>query len=103
MGQRFTWCNGRGGDQRTKLRLDWMVANEEWMSMFSKASVLHCSMSISDHCLLALSLKHRHPRKPVRKRFMFEAMWTRDDGCRDIIETTWDPLGLGQYTPSRTN
>ena len=69
-----------------------MVANEEWMSMFPKASVFHCSMSISNHCLLALSLKRRQPRKPMRKRFMFEAMWTREDGCRDIIEAAWDPL-----------
>lgn len=27
--QNFTWCNGRGGDQRTKIRLDRMVVNEE--------------------------------------------------------------------------
>ncbi|KAL4602601.1 hypothetical protein ACB092_10G064700 [Castanea dentata] len=50
VGQRFTWCNGQSGDQRTKLRLDRMVTNEEWMSMFIKASVMHCSMSILDHC-----------------------------------------------------
>ena len=28
MGQRFTWCNGCLGNQRTMLRLDRMVANE---------------------------------------------------------------------------
>ena len=69
-----------------------MVANEEWMSMFPEASVFHCLMLISNHCLLALSLKCRQPRKPMRKRFMFEAMWMREDGCRDIIEAAWDPL-----------
>ena len=58
----------------------------------SEASVFHFSMSISDHCLLALSLKCRQPRKPMRKRFMFEAIWTREDGCRDIIKAAWDPL-----------
>ncbi|KAK7839830.1 hypothetical protein CFP56_017473 [Quercus suber] len=30
---RFTWCNGRHGNQRTKLRLDRMVANVEWMRL----------------------------------------------------------------------
>lgn len=29
VGQRFTWCNGRLGEQRTLIRLDIMVANEK--------------------------------------------------------------------------
>jgi len=29
VGLRFTWCNRRLGDQRTLLRLDKMVANDE--------------------------------------------------------------------------
>ena len=28
VGRRFTWCNGRIGEQRTLVRLDRMVANE---------------------------------------------------------------------------
>ena len=28
-GQKYTWCNGRYGEQRTKLRLDRVVANRE--------------------------------------------------------------------------
>ena len=23
---------------------------------------------------------------------MFEAMWTREEGCREVIEMAWDPL-----------
>ena len=49
VGQRFTWCNGRHGDQRTKLRLDRMVANEDWLRLHPEANVHHFSMSISDH------------------------------------------------------
>ena len=26
------------------------------------------------------------------KRFMFEAMWTREEGCREVIKMAWDPL-----------
>ena len=36
VGQRFTWCNGRAGEQRTKLRLDRMVASESWIQRFSE-------------------------------------------------------------------
>ncbi|XP_023886945.1 uncharacterized protein LOC111999058 [Quercus suber] len=93
VGQRYTWCNGRAGEQRTKLRLDRMVASENWLKSFPNASVHHVSMSISDHCLLSLYLHRRKPRKPARKRFFFEAMWTREAGCRELIEEVWDPVG----------
>ena len=57
IGQKYTWCNERFGGERTKLRLDRAVANEEWMLRFPDARVFHSSMSISDHCLIKLSLK----------------------------------------------
>ena len=33
-GSNYTWCNGRFGSQRTLIRLDRMVANAEWRSLF---------------------------------------------------------------------
>ena len=92
IGQKYTWCNKHFGGERTKLRLDRVVANEGWMLRFPDARVFHSSMSISDHCLVKLSLKRDHNRRPQKKRFMFEAMWTRDERCRQIIEDAWDPL-----------
>ena len=59
VGQRFTWCNGRIGEQRTLVRLDRMVANEEWLSLFPEAKVFHKSMAASDHCLLSMYLRGR--------------------------------------------
>ena len=32
VGQRFTWCNGRFGEQRTLISLDKIVANERWFA-----------------------------------------------------------------------
>lgn len=63
-----------------------------WIEKFSKASVHHFSMPIFDHYLLTLFLHWRKPRKPVRKRFFFKAMWTRETGYREVIEEAWDPL-----------
>lgn len=37
LGQRFTWCNGRFGEQRTMIRLDRIVANERWVAQFLEA------------------------------------------------------------------
>ena len=85
VGQNFKWCNGRFGEQRTLLRLDKMVANEGWVERFPKARVFHSSMSISNHCLLSLSLCKRQNRRPIKKRFLFEAMWTRDARCREVV------------------
>lgn len=31
-------------------------------------------------------------RSEGRKRLMFEAIWTREEGCREVIEKAWDPL-----------
>ena len=74
VGQRFTWCNERRGEQRTLIRLDRMVANEEWMDQFPEAWVHHISMSASDHCMLALFLTKIKRPKPRNRRFVFEAM-----------------------------
>ncbi|KAL0009842.1 hypothetical protein SO802_004950 [Lithocarpus litseifolius] len=70
-----------------------MVANEDWMRRFPKARVFHSAMSISDHCLLKLSLNKGRNRVKPKKRFMFEAMWTRDDRCRKVVEIAWDSVG----------
>ena len=59
---------------------------------FIEAQVHHISMSVSDHCLLALFLKKRTPPKSVKKRFFFEAMWARGNRCKEVIEGSWDPL-----------
>ena len=92
VGQHFTWCNGRMGEHRTLVRLDKIVANEKWLKMFPEAKVFHKAMAASDHCMLNLSLRKRVQRRGKGKQFMFEAMWTREEGCREVIEMAWDPL-----------
>ena len=69
--QKFTWCNGRGGEQRTKVKLDRMVVNEEWMKLFLEARVRHVAMSILNHCLLMLSLTRKQPKKTGEETFLF--------------------------------
>ena len=74
------------------MRLDRVVANGEWMERFVDAKLVHVSMPISDHCLLSLRLSKEQRQKLAKKRFMFEAMWTRDDKCREVVEAAWDPV-----------
>lgn len=63
---------------------EWL--NEEWIRLFPKARVRHVAISISDHCLLMLSLTRKQPKKQGRKCFFFEVKWTRDESCREIVE-----------------
>ena len=86
VGQRFTWCNERLEEQRTLVRLDRIVANEEWRRIFPEAMVHHVSMIASNHCLLMMSMKKRNLNKPRKKRFFFEKMWTHDERCKEIVE-----------------
>lgn len=52
-GQQFIWCNGRIGEQRTLVRLDRIVANENWLTLFPEAKVYHRAMTIVyEICLL---------------------------------------------------
>ena len=90
VGQSFTWCNGHLGEQRMLLRLDRMVANANWMELFQEARVHYFSMSSSDHCLLLLILKKGQPKKSIKKHFFFEAMWMREERCREVVELYWD-------------
>ena len=68
-----------------------MVATEEWMDLFPEVRVRHVAMSVSDHCMLMLTLKHKQPQRRGRKCFFFEAMWTREERCREIVEEAWEP------------
>ena len=58
----------------------------------------HLVDSTSDHCALLItdSIASQSPRK---KRFQFEAMWTRKDECRDIIKAAWNE-SVNLYTPN---
>ena len=70
IGQKFTWCNGWDGEQRTKIRLDRMVTNEDWLRLFPKARVSHVAISIYDHCQLMLS--HTQTAQKTREEmFLF--------------------------------
>ena len=53
--------------------------------------------STSNHC--ALFLTNSPPqRAPNAKRFHFEALWTKNEECRNIIESSWG-MGVDLSTP----
>ena len=59
------------------------------MRIFPQARVQHVSLSISDHCLLALSIKRRQPQKPAKKGFFFECGLGRK-----VVGRLWSRHGI---------
>ena len=76
------------GDDRVYLRLDRAFAMQSWIDNYKEARVHHIVDSTSDHFALLISdfVAYQMPR---RRRFHFEAMWTKKEECRDIIEAAW--------------
>ncbi|KAL0004281.1 hypothetical protein SO802_011842 [Lithocarpus litseifolius] len=96
-GADFTWCNMQDEENRIQLRLDRALANTDWIEKFEGMRVYHLVDSTSDHCVFLLT--NSHPQRVSKnKRFHFEALWTNNEDCRNIIESSWG-MGVDLSTP----
>lgn len=91
-GERFTWIrNGINGC--IKERLDWAMANDEWLEGFPNNALIHLDYFHSDHRALLVRLEGDaglpagNSRK--RSRFRFENIWVKEPDCREIIASSW--------------
>ncbi|KAL9668951.1 hypothetical protein QQ045_006492 [Rhodiola kirilowii] len=91
----FTYSNRRKGGEETRVRLDRVVANRNWMSSFPEASVVNGWALHSDHRPLILSLlkgKTTSRGKSVPS-FKFEPMWLRDASFKEEVRSIWSKVG----------
>jgi len=94
-GPDYTWCNMQEWDDRVYLRLDRALATANWIEHYSETRVHHLVDSTSDHC--ALLITNSMPQQPPRKRrFHFEAMWTKKEDCKEVIKVAW--IGCGDLS-----
>ena len=84
-GPRFTRCNMQEREDRVYLRLDRALATQNWIDNYREVRVHHIVDSTSDHFTLLISDSFA-PQPPRKRRFHFEAMWTKKKKCRDIIK-----------------
>lgn len=75
-------------DGRVYLRLDRVLATNEWVNKFGEVRVNHLVDSTSDHCALFIS-DPKAPKQTRARRFHFEAMWTKREECKELIEAVW--------------
>lgn len=89
----FTYDNKRGGRKNVKVRLDRMVANNNWRDMFQDASVEHIVSSCSDHCVLLVRLKAEQLLQNKKRCRQYELFWERASDLPEIIEQAWAAAG----------
>ena len=80
------------------MRLDRAFATLDWIEHFSNVRVQHLDETTSDHCplLLADSVSFQ---KRGKRRFFFEAIWTRRANCKELIKEVWNSNTIS-YAPS---
>uniref|UniRef100_A0A2N9F9V9 Endonuclease/exonuclease/phosphatase domain-containing protein n=1 Tax=Fagus sylvatica TaxID=28930 RepID=A0A2N9F9V9_FAGSY len=86
-GQKYTWSNKRWGKDCIKERLDRGICNDKWQMLFPHAVVWHLPAVQSDHNPILLETNVNMRRRG--KIFRFEAAWTREASCQDVIQEAW--------------
>ena len=86
IGPKFTWRGNRNG-HLVEARLDRGLANEGWQSMWPNSSVIIGTCLGSDHC--PVIVRSEPKKEKWRKLFRFEASWTKEEKCREIVKEAW--------------
>ncbi|XP_019164319.1 PREDICTED: uncharacterized protein LOC109160487 [Ipomoea nil] len=85
----YTWVRSWGRSYMVEEKLDRILVTEDWRTLFAEATTCSLPCVYSDHMPLLLT-----PVAAVnavrRKRFLFDNMWLREDGCREIVAHSWD-------------
>ncbi|KAL9660516.1 hypothetical protein QQ045_025331 [Rhodiola kirilowii] len=87
-GDRFTYSNRRRGDDDVRARLERVVVNQAWRSLFPNAVVKHSIANSSDHTPIVLFLSER-AKVNKEKIFHFEPMWLRHMDFKDRVREFW--------------
>lgn len=89
----FTWDNGREGDQNVRERLDRCLVSKCLLDAAISVSVDHRGKYGSDHSALVISVNHVLGRTELEdkreKKFRFEEIWLKTEGCDEAVNTAW--------------
>ncbi|XP_015161095.1 uncharacterized protein [Solanum tuberosum] len=87
-GQKFTWSNNRGIQQRVWKRLDRALVTDAWLEKMPQTTITHLPSVGSDHCPLLMEMKAREDDQI--KYFKFLNCWTDQPNFLDIVKACWD-------------
>ncbi|XP_028120068.1 uncharacterized protein LOC114317531 [Camellia sinensis] len=91
-GPRMTWTNNRQGLANTVERLDGVLCNEDWRTMFPEATVKVLPRTYSDHFPLVVFTQGMHSLNPLNRPFRFEAAWMSHFDLPNIITFSWTDM-----------
>ncbi|GAA0170967.1 hypothetical protein LIER_43889 [Lithospermum erythrorhizon] len=87
VGNSFTWCNRRSGEDCVKMRLDRALCDAQCGLNFLHSAVTHLPMIGADHFPLLLNLEV--PKNRVNRRFVFDKRWIKKEGCESTVKEAW--------------
>lgn len=87
-GYQFTWGRRYGLHSRMAVRLDRVIASQQWRNRLHSYKVTNLGFISSDHCPLLLSTCAAPTFHQVH-RFHFENSWVLEDECRVVIQESW--------------
>ena len=73
---------------RIQLRLDRVLAIVDWIKHYQNSRVFHIMESTSDHYVILLT-DQQNPLIYRKRRFHFEATWTKYEKCKEVIQDMW--------------
>ncbi|KAI0513597.1 hypothetical protein KFK09_009624 [Dendrobium nobile] len=82
LGNNFTWNRGTMWQ-----RLDRILFNDRWISIFHNTHIEHLSRTLSDHSPLLLNVPTNS--NAVSQPFRFQNMWLLDERLENIISCNW--------------
>ncbi|XP_056695449.1 uncharacterized protein [Spinacia oleracea] len=86
-GPRFTWSNGRKGNDRILERLDKAYANSCWQNIFPQAYLIHGAIAISNHAPIILMTEPQ--KKKVKRNYKVEAWSLEYKQCEILAKEKW--------------
>ncbi|XP_019173194.1 PREDICTED: uncharacterized protein LOC109168597 [Ipomoea nil] len=90
-GYQFNWERGQGTMNWIEERLDKVFTTESWRNIVLGARVTNLTTRVSDHSALFLGIHDSLGRAGTSKRgFRFEMAWLHDEGCRGVVEQSWE-------------
>jgi len=90
IGPRYTWCNGRSGENHTRERLDRAMATRRWCTLFDGVQVTVLTRYVSDHHPLLVEFSNSKDLQWTKnQRFRYEASWTKSREHREVVKKMW--------------
>lgn len=87
---KYTWCNNKEGMEFTKDRLDSVLGNSDWHSLYDLVDIYILPIQSFDHYPLLISCHNQEKDFMHRRKFFrYEASWARREKCKDVIKKAW--------------